>query len=263
METRPLGRQLHEDRHRRHRPSFAALHRADPRLPAVPSRTRRRSREPSEALDEQRRRDRVREIRNELDGGGRRSPERSGASPNTSTTFAASAIRARRWSSSAGRLDSVDRRDPLGEVPREHAKAGANLEHHVGLLERSEALDDAEDVLVDEMLSQLTVQDDGETGHASANARSGVLVDLSGERSRILATDVRERSNDVDDVCRLIRAAPELLGREERAVGLGEQAVGPAPGLRQDATRPPSDTSRCLRTRCSSRARGSRQHGDR
>ena len=47
-------------------------------------------------------------------------------------------------------LDGMDHRDAVGEVPREDAQARADLEDDVRAIERSEAADDPEDVLVDE-----------------------------------------------------------------------------------------------------------------
>ena len=47
-------------------------------------------------------------------------------------------------------LDGVDVRDALGEKARQHAEPGADLQHHVVRREAGQALDHAQDVLVDE-----------------------------------------------------------------------------------------------------------------
>ena len=81
-------------------------------------------------------------------------------------------------------LDRVHVRDALGEVAREHAEPGADLEHDVVRLELGEPADHAEDVLVDEeVLAELLLRrrrSSGKPKHSAAlrvdlraRARSG------------------------------------------------------------------------------------------
>ena len=59
-------------------------------------------------------------------------------------------------------LDGVHAGDPVGEVAREHAEAGADLEHDVVGGELREAADHAEHVLVDEeVLAELLLRAHG------------------------------------------------------------------------------------------------------
>ena len=67
-------------------------------------------------------------------------------------------------------LDRVDVRDALGEVPREDAEPGADLEHDVVGVELGEPADHAEDVLVDEeVLAERLLRRDA---HGSRRRRS-------------------------------------------------------------------------------------------
>src|SRR6266511_5732538 len=56
-------------------------------------------------------------------------------------------------------LDRVDACDAVGQIEREDAETGADLEHDVVGLQLGEPLDDPEDVLVDEeMLAEAAVR---------------------------------------------------------------------------------------------------------
>ena len=130
----------------------------------------------------------------------------------------------RRGSSDAVELDGVDVRDAVGEIAREHAEAGADLEHDVVRRELGEAADHAEDVLVDEeVLAELLLR--GRTVTA-APRRSAFRVDLRLELGRLLAARGGERGERVDDVRGLVRPAADGLRREVGRVGLGEDPVG-------------------------------------
>ena len=79
-------------------------------------------------------------------------------------------------SSDAVELDGVDVRDALGEIARQHAEPGADLEHDVVGLELGEAADHAEDVLVDEeVLAELLLRRDV---HAAVRSTRSVALDL-------------------------------------------------------------------------------------
>ena len=69
-------------------------------------------------------------------------------------------------------LDGVHVIHAVGEVAREDAEPGADLEDHVGVLELGEPPDHAEDVLVrEEVLAELAVGNDRKTGaHGRENA---------------------------------------------------------------------------------------------
>ena len=68
-------------------------------------------------------------------------------------------------------LDCVDVAGPVGQALREHAQAGPDLEHDVLRAELGEALDHAEDVLVDEeVLAELLLGTDAHGNPKAAAA---------------------------------------------------------------------------------------------
>ena len=87
-------------------------------------------------------------------------------------------------------LDGVDERDPLGEVAREDAEPGADLEHDVLGLELGETADDAEDVLVDEeVLAEVLLRADGHERPKAAVAFASICASSSvGSSSRAAAS---------------------------------------------------------------------------
>ncbi len=67
-------------------------------------------------------------------------------------------------------LDGMNARDSLGEVRSQDAQPGADLEHHVVVVEHGEAVDHAEDVLVDEeVLAEIAIGSDRKA-HGSEKA---------------------------------------------------------------------------------------------
>ena len=159
-----------------------------------------------------------------LRGGGSSAATSSGsASPQwTVGALDAGEVRLER----AVELDRVHVRDARGEEAREDAEAGPDLEHDVVGLELGEALDHAEDVLVDEeVLAERLPRRDAHSPNAASRSRRSAA---SSPRPRRAA---RRAKRGVHDVRRLVAAAADRLRREVRAVGLGEQAVGRhAPG---------------------------------
>ena len=75
----------------------------------------------------------------------------------------------------------------------------------------------------------------------------------------VLPARLREHGERVQHVGRLVPLAAQRLRREVGAVGLGEDAARQAPPRQPREARPPSGTSRCPRTRRSSRARAPRR----
>ena len=108
----------------------------------------------SRRLGDDRRRDVVREVRDELGRREARAPARSSrsASPNTSRTFGlpASAVRERAGSSERSSSIAWTSATRSARYVGEHAEPGADLEHDVVRVERREASDHVEDVPVDE-----------------------------------------------------------------------------------------------------------------
>src|SRR5438270_5121866 len=130
-----------------------------------------------QALDDERRRDVVREVRDEL---GRRRRERGEVEPERVAEdeghgWARFEPLAQVGFERTVELDRVDVTDPIGEVAREHAETRADLEHHVFGGELGEPADHAEDVLVDEeVLAEVAVRRDREPGHGSENAAAAL-----------------------------------------------------------------------------------------
>ena len=106
-------------------------------------------------------------------------------------------------------LDRVDRRDAVGEVAREDAEPGPDLEHDVARLELGEPADHAEDVLVDEkVLAELLLRRDV---HGRPKARAAFASICAAELVGVLAAASRERR----DAC----------GRRSRARSAGRGAA--------------------------------------
>ena len=157
MEAGALGRELNEYRDR-----AVGLRLGDGEEPVgdlalhhhAPALDRRQA---VEALDDDRRGDVVRQVRDEL---ARRrvevgEVERERVAELDADVRQAGQVRLER----AVDLDGVDERDALGEVAGEDAEARADLEDDVGGVELGEPADDAEDVLVDEeVLAELLLR---------------------------------------------------------------------------------------------------------
>ena len=168
MEAGSLRDELDEHRHRavrlraRRREQAVcdlALHHHAPELDL---------RQAVEALDEERRRDVVRQVGNELRRVRRERPQvELERVAEVQLDAGVAQVRLEREVD----LHRVDARDPLGEISRQHAEPGADLEHHVAGVEVREPSDDAEDVLVDEeVLAEVAVGRDREPRHGSENA---------------------------------------------------------------------------------------------
>ena len=129
-------------------------------------------------------------------------------------------------------LDRVDVRDALGEVAREDAEAGADLEHDVVRAEVGETADHAEDVLVDEeVLAELLLRRDPH----SPNAAVALASIWRGELGLVLAARLGERGERVHDVGRLVGLA---RGRAAaRGTGCRSRRGGGRAGTRRAASR--------------------------
>jgi hypothetical protein len=101
-----------------------------------------------EALDDEGRRDVVRQVRDEL--GRRRRERRRVERERILPVERRSLDPLQPWLEAAIELDGVDVRDARREVARQHAEARPDLEHDVVPFQLREPADDAEDVLVDE-----------------------------------------------------------------------------------------------------------------
>ena len=130
-------------------------------------------REPVKALDDERRRDAVRQVGDEL---ARRWVERGEvdlqciAEEHIDVLPAGEPVGEVRLER-AIELDSVDPRDPVGEIHGEHAEPRPDLEHDVIGVELGEPSDDAEDVLVDEeVLAELLLRQDVHDGRPKHSA---------------------------------------------------------------------------------------------
>ena len=122
-------------------------------------------------------------------------------------------------------LDGVDARDALGEVLREDAQPGTDLEHDVVLVELGEAPDHAEDVLVDEeVLAEIAVRRDGEA-HGSEKAAVAFESIWAPSSSASSPRSFGECGDRQHDVRGLVRTAAAGLGSEVRAVRLGEDPL--------------------------------------
>ena len=204
-------------------------------------------RQPVEALDDHGRGDVVRQVRDELLRRERGQVERERVAEVEVDVGSRRQPLAERRLERAVELDRVDVRDAVGEIGGEDAEARADLEHAVLRRELGEAADHAEDVLVgEEVLAELLLRPHAHAAPGAAPAgrarlrrrlreRGGrvhaedggrVRVDAPLELVRVLAARLRERRERVDDVGGLARPAAARLGREVRAVGLGEDAVG-------------------------------------
>ena len=163
MEARPLGGELDEHRHGAVRlrarlgeepVGDLALHHHRPELDA---------RQPVEALDDERRRDVVREIGDELPWCRLECRE---VDAKRVTEVKLDVVPPREPLGEVRlegtvELDCVHTLDTLGEVAGQDAEAGADLEHDVVLLELREAPNHAEDVLVhQEVLAEISVRRD-------------------------------------------------------------------------------------------------------
>ena len=167
MEPGSLGRELQQDGDRAVRlraghgeeaVSDFALHHHAPRADAG---------QPVEALDDDRRRDVVRQIRDELSGcrveRGEVECERVAPVEVGARHVAEARLEA------AVDLDRVNVCDALGQEPCQHAESGADLEHDVGGLELGEPLDHTQDVLVnEEVLAELLLRDDRHSANAAS-----------------------------------------------------------------------------------------------
>ena len=173
MEADTLGHELHEDRD-----GAIGLRRRDGKESVgdlalhhhAPARDARKA---GEALDDDRRRDVVREVGDELRRAGRdrREVERKRvAEDDADVRDRAEALAQLRLERSV-ELDSHDTRDAVGEERGEGSEPRADLENHVVAVELGEAADHAEDVLVDEeVLAEVAVRRDREAAHGSENA---------------------------------------------------------------------------------------------
>ena len=226
MEAGALGRELDQDRDGavglraglgEEAVGDLALHHHAPRLEI--------GREAIEALDDERRGDVVRQVRDELVGRRleRASVERERVAPVKRRPRDPAQVRLER----AVDLDGVDVCDAVGEEAGQDAEARADLEHDVGGVELGETPDHAEDVLVDEeVLAERLLRDDGHRPKAARRVR----VDLR-PSSAARPAHLGESRERVHDVRGLVTCAANGLRGEVRAVGLGEEPVG------RDATR--------------------------
>ena len=119
----------------------------------------------------------------------------------------------------------MDVRDAVGEVRRQNAEAGPDLEHDVVRIELREPADHAEDVLVDEeVLAELLLR--GGSAHGRAEGGGRVGVEPRRELGRVLAAGLGQGGDGVDDVRGLVRPPAARLRRQVGAVRLGEDALG-------------------------------------
>ncbi len=152
-------------------------------------------REPVEALDDDRRRHVVGQVRNEL---GRRGLEIAGIERDRVDeadvdvgSLAEAVLQVRRQP--PVELDGVDMSDPVGQVLGQCARARADFEHDVVGAELGEPADDAEDVLVDEeVLAELLLRRDRDA-HGRPNARDAFasicVASSAGSSPRVSARD--------------------------------------------------------------------------
>ena len=186
------------------------------------------ARQPVEALDDQRRRDVVRQVRDELR---RRGLERGEVEAQRVAEYEIDVLTTAKalgemWLERAVELDGVHARDSLGEVVGQNPQAGPDLEHDVVSVELGEAADDAEDVVVDEeVLAEVAVGRDRKP-HGSENAAAAFAVDPRTELGRVVAAGLGELVDREHDVRGLVRPAAAGLRREVGAVRLGEDPLG-------------------------------------
>ena len=145
-----------------------------------------------------------------------RRAEAPSASPKTSSTLARPPSASRRVRLERPvELDGVDVRDAVGEVGRQDAEPGADLQHDVLRLELGEPPDHAEDVRVgEEVLAELAFRRDA---HGSPNAAAAFASIRASSSRRLLPAGLRERRERVDHVGRLVRPPAHRLRREVRA----------------------------------------------
>ena len=163
-----------------------------------------------ERLDDERRGDVVREVRDQLarDGVelGDREPER--VAPDEPDVDAASQRVDERRLERAVELDGVHEADTIGEETGEDAEARADLEHDVVGGEVAEPADDSENVLVDEeVLAERLLRRDG---HGSPNAAVAFACGLHSEVLERLAALLCEHAQRVHDVRGLVRVCRVL-----------------------------------------------------
>ena len=86
-------------------------------------------------------------------------------------------------------LDGMDVRDASGQKPGQDAEPGPNLEDDIGRVQRGEALDHTEDVLVDEeVLAQRLARDDGHSPKTAAAFASICAASSAGSTARAWAS---------------------------------------------------------------------------
>src|SRR6266498_4102477 len=86
-------------------------------------------------------------------------------------------------------LDRMHERDAVGEVARQDAEPGADLEHDVVRLEPGEPSDHAEDVLVDEeVLAELLLRADRHSEKQRVAFASSCVASASGSSLRARAS---------------------------------------------------------------------------
>src|SRR6266508_1086035 len=170
METRALRGELHEHGHgavrlragnREEAVGDLALHHHAPAL---------QSREAVQRLDDERRRDVVRKVRDEL---ARRGIQRSEIEAERVAEVDADVVRdvAQMGRQRFVQLDRMDERHASSEVASQDAEPGTDLEHDVVLLQLREPADDAEQVLVDEeMLAEVLLRADAHGNEKQALA---------------------------------------------------------------------------------------------
>ena len=187
-----------------------------------------------EALDDERRGDVVRQVRDELV---RRRLERGEVEVQDVAPVERRCSGCSRSSGSSAPvdLDGVDVRDPVGEEAREDAEARADLEHDVVGLELGEPPDHAEDVVVDQevLAERLLAGRRSQAEDGASRSRRSAPPSSAGS----IAARLGEVGEGVHDVGGLVAAAANRLRREVRAVGLGQDAGRPARAAPRRAAR--------------------------
>ena len=174
-----------------------------------------------QALDDEWRRDVVREVRRRACRGAGSSAARSSASasPKTSSTFVRSARASRSGAVEAPvELDGVDVRDPIGEEGRQHAETRADLQDDVLRPQPCEALDHPEHVPVDEeVLAERLLGSDADHASARPNAAVAFASICASSAVELVASGLGERGQRETDVHRLVGSAADGLRRKVRA----------------------------------------------
>ena len=157
---------------------------------------------PVEALDDDRSRHVVRQVRDELAWSGIELGwvERECVAEVEVHALVVWQVRLER----AVDLDRVHEPDPLGQEAREDAEAGADLEHDVGRFEVREPLDHAQDVLVDqEVLAELLLRRDDHGRQKQAAAFASILAAKSpGSSPRAAASAITVCTTWAGSFCR-------------------------------------------------------------